>query len=363
LKFVDEFRDGETGRRLAETIRREAADRPMTFMEVCGTHTMSIARHGIRSLLPESIRLLSGPGCPVCVTPVGWIDHAVALARVPGVTLTGFGDMMRVPGSGSSLEIEASRGADVRVTASTLEALELAASAPDRRVVFLGVGFETTSPTVAVSVLEAARRKLTNFSVLCGHKLMPPALEALSADGIGVDGYLCPGHVSVMLGSDAYEPIVRNHGIGCVIAGFEPSDILQALLLLVRQVKAGKPAVENAYSRAVTAKGNIRAMTLLRDVFEPCDSEWRGLGTIQASGLAIRPEFSAHDAAVRIPVLVESAREPAGCRCGDVLRGILRPTGCGAFGKTCTPDHPMGACMVSMEGTCAAEFRYGGFGV
>jgi hydrogenase expression/formation protein HypD len=365
LKFIDEFRGGEQARRLAGAIgrimagRASADSRPLTIMEVCGTHTMAVARYGIRGLLPASLRLISGPGCPVCVTPHRWIDHAIALSRRPETTVCTFGDMLRVPGSTSSLERERSKGADVRIVASTLEALSLARENPKRQAVFLGVGFETTIPTVAVSILEARTGGLSNYSVLCGHKLMPPALEALSSGDFKPDGYLCPGHVSAILGSDVYQEVVRNHRIGCVIAGFEPLDILQAILMLARQAAAGRPAVENPYSRAVTREGNARARLVLSQVFEPVDDEWRGLGMIPSSGLRIRPEYSEFDAALRFPVEIEPTLEPAGCVCGSVLRGSVTPAECGLFGSSCTPDNPVGACMVSAEGTCAAYFRYG----
>jgi hydrogenase expression/formation protein HypD len=331
----------------------------MAFMEVCGTHTMNIARFGIRSLLPANLRLISGPGCPVCVTPNRWIDRAIATSRAPGVILATFGDMIRVPGSASSLERESARGADVRVVASTLEAMALARENSGKRVVFAAVGFETTSPTVAVSIREAKRLGIANYFVLCGHKRMPPALDALVADGPRLDGYLCPGHVSAILGSRVYERLARVHRVGCVIAGFEPLDILHAILLLVRQVRDAEPRVENPYSRAVTPDGNVRALEAMTEVFEPCDSEWRGLGLIPESGLRIRKAFEAHDAILAVAVDVEPTREPVGCRCGEVLRGTARPTECGLFGNACTPDHPAGACMVSVEGTCAAEYRYG----
>jgi hydrogenase expression/formation protein HypD len=365
LKVIDDFRGGKTARLLAEAIhkvmavRDSAGGRPLALMEVCGTHTMAIARSGMRGLLPESLRLISGPGCPVCVTPRRWMDHAIALSRRPEVTLCAFGDMMRVPGSTSSLERERGKGADIRVTASTLEALSFAKENPERQVVFLGVGFETTIPTVAISILEARSRGLSNYSVLSGHKLMPPALEALSSGGPHPDGYLCPGHVSVILGSGVYETVVDKYGIGCVIAGFEPLDILQAILMLARQAAEGRPRVENPYSRAVTKAGNVKARRILSQVFEPRDDEWRGLGMIPSSGLRIRSEYADHDAALRIPVEVEPTREPAGCICGSVLRGTVTPPECGLFGSACTPDNPVGACMVSAEGTCAAYFRYG----
>jgi hydrogenase expression/formation protein HypD len=359
LKYVDEFRDGRVARRLVGEIREAAPARPVTLMEVCGTHTMAIARFGIRSLLPASLRLISGPGCPVCVTPLAFIDSAVAIGRLPDVTLAVFGDMMRVPGSASSLEREAASGADVHVVASTIEALALAGRLKDRSVVFLGVGFETTAPTVAVSLIEARRRGLANYTVLCGHKTMPRALAVLAGGVPRPDGYLCPGHVSVVIGSAVYETIVRDFGIGCVIAGFEPLDMLQAIRLLVIQAASGVPAVENPYSRAVTPGGNSRALEAMDTVFEPCNSEWRGLGAIPGSGLKIRREFADFDASVRFPVEVAIAADPPGCRCGEVLTGAIRPRECGLFGTACTIDHPAGACMVSMEGTCAAAFRYG----
>jgi hydrogenase expression/formation protein HypD len=328
-------------------------------MEVCGTHTMAIARFGLRELLPETVELVSGPGCPVCVTPNPLLDRAVALSRLPDVTVATFGDMVRVPGSSSSLEHERAAGRDVRVVFSTLDALELASARPDRRVVFFGVGFETTAPTVAASILEARRRGVTNFFVLSAHKTMPRALEALSRGEANVDGYLCPGHVSVIIGTRAYEILVRRYGIGCVVSGFEPVDILQSILMLVRQRAGGTPRVEIEYSRAVRPEGNPKAMAVLSDVFEPCDAEWRGLGMIPGSGLRIRDIHSAFDAETSIPVEVETPKEPDGCRCGDVLRGILKPEHCPLFGGVCTPDRPVGACMVSSEGTCAAYYRFG----
>lgn len=358
MKYVDEFRDGRACRGLVAEIREAAPDRSLTLMEVCGTHTMAIARFGIRPLLPASIRLISGPGCPVCVTPLAFIDTAAALSRRE-LTLAVFGDMMRVPGSATSLEREAAWGADVRVVASTLEALALADRLKPRPVVFLGIGFETTAPTVAASLIEAKRRRLDNYAVLCGHKTMPRALAVLAAGNPKPDGYLCPGHVSVVIGSGAYEGIVRDFGVGCVIAGFEPLDILQAIRMLVLQAASGAPAVENPYSRAVTAAGNSRAREAMETVFTPCDSEWRGLGPIPGSGLKIRAEFADFDAASRFPVSVAAASDPPGCRCGEVLTGAVRPAQCGLFGKACTTDHPVGACMVSSEGTCAAAFRYG----
>ena len=355
---MDEFRRGDVARRLSAMIRERAGDREMTFMEVCGTHTMSIARNGIRELLPESVRLISGPGCPVCVTPNQTMDRAVALSRQPDVIVTTFGDMMKVPGSSSSLDREHARGGDVRIVASTLEALRIAEKNPKKWMVFLGVGFETTAPTVAASLMEAKHRGLKNYSVLSAHKVIPPAMEALCVGDVRIDGFLCPGHVSAIIGSKPYEPLTRRHGMGCVVAGFEPLDVLQSLLMLVDQVKNQKPAVEIQYTRVVKPEGNTRAQKVMDEVFEVDDSAWRGLGSIPMSGLRIRDSFAAWDAEVQIPVEVEPQREPKGCLCGEMLQGKVRPPECGHFGKSCTPDDPVGPCMVSSEGTCAAYYKY-----
>lgn len=360
MKFVDEFRQGENVQRLIRNIREACGSRPdpVMLMEVCGTHTMAIARCGIRSLLPENIRLISGPGCPVCVTPIPFVDRAAALSRQPDTLIATFGDMMRVPGSSSSLERERAAGRDVRIVFSGLDALDLAESLPSRKVIFLGVGFETTAPTVAVSIREAGKRGLKNFFVLSGHKVMPPAMEALSTSGIRVHGYLCPGHVSAIIGTAPYEKLAKEYGIACVISGFEPLDILQSILLLIRQISDRKPRVEVEYSRVVKPEGNPKALAEMDEVFEPTDTEWRGLGTIHRSGLRIRNAYSAWDAEKQIPISMEPAREPTGCRCGDVLKGIIDPPSCPLFGNACTPDDPVGACMVSGEGACAAWFRF-----
>jgi len=358
VKYVEEFRRGGAARRLSNDIAGIAGEETISLMEVCGTHTMAIARYGIRSLLPGSIHLISGPGCPVCVTPNRIVDHAIALSREPGVVVTTFGDMMKVPGSSSSLDREHARGCDIRVVASTLEALAIAEHAPEKQVVFLGVGFETTVPTIAVSILEAEKRELTNYSVLSAHKTMPQAMAALSAVEVAIDGYLCPGHVSTIIGSEPYGFIVRDHGIGCVIAGFEPLDILQSILLLVRQVREGAPRVEIQYTRAVRPGGNPAAREVVDRVFEPCDSEWRGIGMIPGSGLRLRDAYAGWDSGVRFSVDVEPTHEAEGCLCGLVLQGRARPTACRHFGTTCTPVNPVGPCMVSTEGTCAAYFKY-----
>ena len=358
MRFVDEFRDPQQGQRLVQRLQ-DVVDRPMTLMEVCGTHTHTIARYGIRELAPDMLHLLSGPGCPVCVTPPGDIDAAIELARLPKVTICTFGDMVRVPGSDASLANLRAEGASVQVVYSPLEAVELAASQPERHVVFIGVGFETTAPGVAIAVREAKARGVPNFSVLCAHKLIPPAMNALMAgDDVHIDGFLCPGHVSVIIGAAAYEPLVERYHVPCVIAGFELLDVLQAIIALAMQLRASRAQVEIAYARAVTPEGNPAARAAMAEVFEVADASWRGLGTIPDSGLKLRPEFSAFDALQRHGVSIIEGREHPACRCGEVLRGAIRPSECGAFGTACTPQSPLGPCMVSSEGACAAEQRY-----
>jgi hydrogenase expression/formation protein HypD len=331
---------------------------PLTFMEVCGTHTMAIARFGLRDLLPSQLRLVSGPGCPVCVTSMGDLDKVIALTRLPDVALATFGDLVRVPASRSSLAAERAAGADVRVVYSPRDAVEMAAAEPERDVVFAGIGFETTAPTVAAALLEAQARAVTNFSVLSLHKTMPLPLEALFELGeTDISGFILPGHVSVVTGSRCYEFLARDHGVGGVVAGFEAHDVLQALLLLVRQTQ---PAIDIEYGRAVRPEGNLVAQRLMAQVFEPCDADWRGLGVIPGSGLRIRDEFAAFDAERRFDLTILEPLEPKGCRCGEVLRGVLDPAECALFGARCTPEDPVGACMVSSEGACAARYRYRG---
>ncbi len=362
MKYVDEYRDRDLVRRLADHLHH-LVQRPVRIMEVCGTHTMAIFRHGLRSLLPGEIRLVSGPGCPVCVTPTGVIDAFVELAGRDDVVIATFGDMVRVPGSNGSLATARAEGADIRVVYSPMDALQLAARQPEQMVVFLSVGFETTTPTIAATVLEAERAGVDNFFIFAANKVMPPPLEALMRDPeLEVDGLLCPGHVSSIIGADAYTFLARDHGLACAVAGFEPADILQAIIALVRQVQAGRPKVENCYGRVVTAAGNTRAGEIVRTVFRPVASEWRGLGVIGESGLALRRQYARFDAAARLSISVAPSREPAGCRCGSILKGICSPDDCPLFGGRCTPATPVGPCMVSTEGTCAAWYRYGGAG-
>ncbi len=359
---LDEFRSRELVKGLAAEIARLTADRPvpMTFMEVCGTHTMSIYQYGIRSLLPSRVRLISGPGCPVCVTPVGYVDKAVAYSRLPDVIITTFGDMVRVPGSSSSLVQERARGADVRVVYSPLDALSLAERNPGKRVIFLGVGFETTTPTIAGTILTAADRGIANFFVLANHKTIPIPMQVLSADPeLGIDGYICPAHVSAIIGADAYRFLAEDHGVPCVVTGFEPADILHGVSMLVRQIVEGRSAVEIQYSRFVTSEGNRKARGMVERVFTPCDAVWRGVGVIPGSGLEISGEFACFNVEKALPVEVEESREPEGCQCGEVLKGKIAPTECPLFGTACTPEDPVGACMVSSEGSCAAAYKYG----
>jgi hydrogenase expression/formation protein HypD len=330
-------------------------------MEFCGGHTHAILRFGIPSLLPQTIDLRSGPGCPVCVTSAADLDHAIALAEVPEVILTTFGDMIRVPGSRTSLAQAKAGGADVRVVYSPLDALQIARQNSLRPVVFLGVGFETTAPMVASAVLTAEAEGLKNFTVFSTHKLTPPATIAiLNAGEVALDGVIGPGHVTTIIGSDAWRFLPNDHGISCAIAGFEPLDLLRAILALVMMAEEESPSVNNAYARSVKPAGNPSAQQAIDRVFEVADAEWRGFGTVPQSGLRMREAYASFDAARVFSVEVPPSREPPGCRCGDVLRGVLAPPECSLFGKACAPQHPIGPCMVSAEGACAAYYRYGG---
>ena len=335
-------------------------EKPLAFMEVCGTHTMAISRYGLREVLPANIKLLSGPGCPVCVTANCDIDTAIAFARIPGLILTTFGDMIRVPGSKSSLARERAAGRDVRVVYSILEALELAKQNPTREVVFYAVGFETTAPSTAFGIIEARNAGLKNFSVICMHKTLPNALRALLDSGeLGINGFLLPGHVSAIIGAKVYDFLAKEYCIGGAITGFEPSEILGAILKLIRQQTAG-PIIENEYRRVVKDDGNQAALKVMQQVFTACNSDWRGLGTIPGSGLAISSDWQEYDALGRFEIEVEAPVEHKGCICGDILRGIKAPAACPMFGVVCTPENPIGPCMVSSEGSCAAHYRYQG---
>lgn len=358
MKYLSEYRDGSLAARMVDRIRA-VSTKPARFMEICGTHTVAIFKTGVRGVLPQHLSLISGPGCPVCVTATRDIDKAIKAAGVPGVIVTTFGDMIRVPGSESSLKREKGRGADVRMVYSTMDALELAQRNPDKRVVFLGIGFETTAPTIAAAVIAAKNQGIDNFSVLSCHKLLPPAMDALLSGGdLDVSGFICPGHVSVVIGTKPYEAVASQYGTPCVVVGFEPLDILQGIYMLVSQIEAGESRVEIQYARAVTAEGNQNALNAMFRVFEPCDSPWRGLGFIPRSGLAFREEYRDFDAEAVFDLAVPDSPEPPECRCGDILRGVITPVACKLFRKLCTPENPVGPCMVSSEGTCAAYYRY-----
>lgn len=353
------FRDSKLARELIDRIHELVGDRAINLMEVCGTHTVSIGRYGFRSIMPAGLKLLSGPGCPVCVTANRDIDHAIALANIDGAIITTFGDMMRVPGSSTSLAAQKAAGRDIRIVYSPLDALDIAEHNPDRPVIFMGVGFETTTPTIAAAILEADARGLQNFSVYCAHKTTPPALRAIANDPeTTIDGFILPGHVATITGLAPFGFLVDEFNTPGVVTGFEPVDILQGICMLVQMVVEDRPTIDNAYRRGVNADGNPVARQLVEQVFEPCDTTWRGLGLIANSGLSIRAEFSRFDARARFDVPVEATVEPRGCRCGDVLRGAITPSDCPLFGRTCTPERPVGPCMVSSEGSCAAYYRY-----
>lgn len=336
------------------------ADKPLRFMEVCGGHTMAIRKYGIPSLLPDSIMLLSGPGCPVCVTSSSFIDQAIYLAADDRMTICTFGDLLRVPGTNGSLEKAKTEGGDIRVVLSGLNALEIARKQPEQKIVFLGIGFETTAPTTAATILTARKEKISNFFVLSAHKLMPPAMEAIISEGIPINGYICPGHVTTITGTSMYNKIVEDFGIGCVVSGFEPLDLLQTIYLLVMQIKSNQPKVENQYSRAVKPQGNCRAMAFMEEVFEPVDAWWRGLGVLKSSGLKPGKSFQAFDASEMFNLPVYESSEPETCICGDILKGLKQPQDCRLYGKTCTPNNPVGACMVSSEGSCQTHYNYAG---
>ncbi len=356
---LSNFRSPKLSRDLLDLISKTLTKK-IKLMEVCGTHTVSIFRHGIRELLPRRIKLISGPGCPVCVTSAGEIDVFISLANRKDVIIATFGDMIRVPGPSGSLARARAKGAKIEVVYSPIDALKLAQKEPQYMVVFLAIGFETTAPTVAATVKVAKQLNINNFTIYCAHKLMPPALEALFSDPTtDVDGLLCPGHVSAIIGAGAYEDLAKKYNIPCVVSGFEPADILYAIYLLAKQIASGEAKVENAYPRAVTWEGNKNAIETIYEVFEPVDAKWRGLGLIPNSGLALREKWEEYDAVKRLDIKIEDINDPPGCRCGDILRGVATPPDCKLFGTACTPLTPVGPCMVSTEGTCAAYYRYG----
>lgn len=358
MKFLDEYRDGVEARRLADLIRRSTT-KPWTIMEVCGGQTHAIVRFGIDELLPPEISLLHGPGCPVCVTPLAMIDQAISIARLPRVIFCSYGDMLRVPGSSSDLFTVKSEGGDVRIVYSAMDALTLAEKNPEREVVFFAVGFETTAPAHAMTIYEAKRRGLKNFSMLVSHVLVPPALTAILGDpDRRVNGLLAAGHVCAIMGTSEYDPLARRYGVPIVVTGFEPLDILQGVAMCIRQLEEGRAEVENQYTRAVRPEGNALARRMLAEVFCIKPRVWRGIGEIPASGLGLQPGFSELDAAVRFGAADSTPEPVTECISGRILTGHQKPIECPAFGTRCTPERPLGATMVSSEGACAAYYRY-----
>jgi len=363
MKFIDEFRDKDLAQSLVRQIQvslSRSRSLRLRFMEFCGGHTHAILRFGIRKLLPPGIEMLSGPGCPVCVTSATDIDWAIAFSQVPGAILTTFGDMVRVRGTKGSLQSERARGADVRIVYSPLDSLKLAERHPDRSVVFLGVGFETTAPGVAASILEAETKRLRNYSVFSVHKLTPPATRAiLDAGEVRLSGILGPGHVTTVIGTRAWGFLAEQYRVPIAVAGFEPLDILSGIHMLVQQLSQGRIRVDNAYPRAALLQGNPTALSVMNKVFEVCDAEWRGMGILPKSGLRLREAYTSFDAAKAFPIHIDSSNDPPGCRCGEVLRGVLSPPQCPLFRRVCSLDNPVGPCMVSGEGACSAYLQYG----
>jgi len=363
MKYIEAFRNGDAGKFLSERIKiaakpLEESGQELRVMEVCGSHTMSIARYGIKDILPNNVKLISGPGCPVCVTDTGYIDAAIELAN-RGITIATFGDMVRVPGSDSTLAEARSKGGRVEICYSPMDALKLAQKEPEQEVVFLAIGFETTIAPLISLIKQAAKLELKNISILTAFKLVPPALSALTEDPeVKVNAFLCPAHVSAIIGVEAYRPYVEKYHIPCVIAGFEPLDILYALENLAQQLAEGKAELVNQYSRVVKAEGNLIAQALISEYLEEVDAPWRGLGTIPKSGLGLKEEFSFYDAQKRYGISCEGGKTHPGCRCGEVLKGKISPNECPLFDKACTPMRPFGPCMVSSEGSCAAYYKY-----
>lgn len=363
MKFVDEFRDGDLARRLCSEIERLSQGQSLKIMEICGGHTHTIYKHGIEDVLPPNIDMVHGPGCPVCVLPMGRIDDAIAIARQPGVIFTTFGDMMRVPGSRGSLLDAKAEGADVRFVYSPLDALKIAQQNPAKQVVFFGIGFETTAPSTAVTLLRAQAEKIKNFSVFCNHVLVIPAIRSiLDSPDMRLDGFLGPGHVCMVIGMHPFNFVARDYCRPVVLSGFEPLDIIQSVYMVVKQLAEGRREVENQYARVVRPEGNPKALAAMDQTMELRPFfEWRGLGIINQSALKLRSEFAEWDAELRFEVPGIRVADPPACQCGEVLKGALKPWGCKVFGTACTPEMPIGTCMVSSEGACAAYFNYGRF--
>ncbi len=357
MKYIDEFRNKELAVKLLKLIHK-ASKKEIRLMEVCGGHTMAINKFGIPSLLPQNISLISGPGCPVCVSGKKFIDQSIIYSQQDENIIATLGDLMRVPGSQSSLEKEKANGADIRLVHSALQSLQIAKENPEKKVIFLGIGFETTAPATAVTFKKAFEEKLTNIFLFSAHKIMPPAMETLIDEGVKINGYICPGHVSVITGSGIYQKIASGFGLGCVVSGFEPLDILQSILMLVRQFEENTAKVEIQYTRAVKPEGNQKAKQWMDEVFELRDDWWRGLGQIPLSGLRLKDKFASFDIERTNPMQLPEPDEPKGCICGEILKGIKKPVDCKLFGNACKPESPVGACMVSGEGTCQAYYKY-----
>jgi hydrogenase expression/formation protein HypD len=360
VKFVNEFRDPELGKKLLERIHRNSR-KPARLMEFCGGHTVAIFKHGLRQLLPDNIKMLSGPGCPVCVTASADLDKAIALAHLHDVIITSFGDMVRVPGSYSSLQQAKANGADVRIVYSVQDALDIARDNSDKHIIFVGIGFETTAPTIAASILQAEVEGINNYYVLSLHKVCPPIMKTILDMGeVRLNGIICPGHVSSIIGSHPYQFIPEDYRIACAISGFEPLDILLAVDMLVNQIESGQPQIEIAYRRGVKPEGNTHAIRLMEKVFEVAEANWRGIGVVPDSGLHLRPPYEKFDAEKNFDINPGPTQEPRGCICGSILRGISTPPDCRLFRNKCTPEHPVGPCMVSSEGSCATYNHYEG---
>ena len=359
MKYIDEYQDSELARKLATRISNHST-RQIRLMEFCGGHTHAIMRYGIRQLLPGTVEMKSGPGCPVCVTANADLDKAIAMACLPGVTITTFGDLIRVPGSYSSLQQAKAGGADIRVVYSSMDAVDIARNNPERSVIFIGIGFETTAPTIAASIIKAQQEQLKNFYLLSLLKLTPPIMRKLLEMGeLKLDGIVCPGHVSVIIGSYPYRFIPESYGVACVVSGFEPLDILLCVARLVEQIESNKPGVEITYRRGVKPQGNVKALQLMAEVFDTSEADWRGIGVVPQSGLKLNSKYRYFDAGTAFEVSLKPVREHAGCRCGEILRGVATPPQCNLFGSACTPENPVGPCMVSGEGACAAYYQYG----
>jgi len=358
MKYIDEFRNAELVKILTDKIFAESK-KEITLMEVCGGHTWAIQKFGIPTLMPKEVRLISGPGCPVCVTGRKYIDQAIAYSRIKDTIITTFGDLIRVPGSTSSLNLEKSKGADIRIVYSILDALKIARENPSKKVIFLGIGFEATASSSAAGVFNAKKEKLANFFLFSSHKIMPPAMSALIDEGVKINGYIAPGHVSAVTGSHIYDKFPEKYHVGCMISGFDPLHILQSVYMLVKQFNEEHYRVEIQYKRVVNHDGNLKARGYMEQVFTLRDDWWRGLGVLKGSGLGLSEDYADYDAEKMITVTVEKTLEEKGCICGEILKGLKKPNDCKLFAKACTPSNPVGSCMVSHEGACAAYYNFG----